>query len=305
MKVLVTWGSKRGGTAGIGEIVASTLRERGMEVAAASADDVSDVESYDAVIIGGAVYANRWPANVRRFVRKHTKALRQVPVWFFSSGPLDDSADHGDIPASDQVAALAERVGALEHVTFGGRLEEDAEGFPASAMAEENAGDWRNPERIQGWANELADALPTATPGEAVDHPDHSLKRLVAHGFVGWAGCTALMSVLLAIASTTAAIVVHAIAVPFVFGALAWHYFGGRGTREPLATALTWTGIVAVLDVLVVAWAIQGSFELLTSFAGLWLPLILTFGVTWGVGALMSTLPWPTDTDETSRAHAA
>jgi menaquinone-dependent protoporphyrinogen oxidase len=41
-------------------------------------------------------------------------------------------------------------------VTFGGRLPADAKGFPASAMAKTHAGDWRDPERIRGWAAEVA-----------------------------------------------------------------------------------------------------------------------------------------------------
>jgi hypothetical protein len=30
------------------------------------------------------------------------------------------------------------------------------QGFPASAMAKTHAGDWRDPERIRGWAAEVA-----------------------------------------------------------------------------------------------------------------------------------------------------
>ena len=48
------------------------------------------------------------------------------------------------------------RIGAHGHVTFGGRLPADAKGFPASAMAKTHAGDWRDPERIRGWAAEVA-----------------------------------------------------------------------------------------------------------------------------------------------------
>jgi hypothetical protein len=56
-----------------------------------------------------------------------------VPFWFFSSGPLDDWSEDRDIPPTLQVQTLLDRVGALGHVTFGGRLAPDARGFPASA----------------------------------------------------------------------------------------------------------------------------------------------------------------------------
>lgn len=50
-------------------------------------------------------------------------------------------------------------VGARGEVTFGGFLAADAKGFPASAMAKNNAGDWRNPERIRAWVAEVHEEL--------------------------------------------------------------------------------------------------------------------------------------------------
>lgn len=49
--------------------------------------------------------------------------------------------------------------GARGHVTFGGRLAPDAKGFPASAMAKTNAGDWRDPEHVRGWVAAVAKEL--------------------------------------------------------------------------------------------------------------------------------------------------
>jgi menaquinone-dependent protoporphyrinogen oxidase len=47
------------------------------------------------------------------------------------------------------VQALMERTGARGHVTFGGRLAPDAKGFPASAMAKKQSGDWRNADQVR------------------------------------------------------------------------------------------------------------------------------------------------------------
>src|SRR5512138_1507375 len=160
MRVLVTWGSTRGGTAGIGDMIADTLRAGGLDVTAASVERVTTLDGFDAVIIGGALYANLWPWRVRRFVNRHIGALRTRPVWMFSSGPLDTSADAHEIPPAPVVSVLAERVGAIGHATFGGRLEPAARGFPASAMAKTHSGDWRNADRIRVWAAGIAAALP-------------------------------------------------------------------------------------------------------------------------------------------------
>lgn len=292
LRVLVTWGSMRGGTEGIGRIVGEALSERGVDVIMAPAGEVSGIDHFNAVIVGGAIYANRWPRSVRRFVNRHVKQLRRVPVWFFSSGPLDDSADRGDIPATTQVGVLAERVGAKGHVTFGGRLEADAKGFPASALARTRHGDWRNAERIRAWAAELAIELPHATPGTPIDPPARSAGRLLGHAIVGWALCAATMATLLHFASLTAALVVHAIAAPLFFTALAWHYFRARGARDPLPTAVAWTSAVMLLDLVLVAGAVLRSLEMFASVAGTWLPFALIFLATWATGSLLETMPW-------------
>jgi menaquinone-dependent protoporphyrinogen oxidase len=291
MRVLVTWGSKRGGTAGIGKMVADALAANGIDVVAAPAERVASLDGFSGVIIGGALYANLWPWKARRFVSRHLAALRRVPVWLFSSGPLDDSADHGEIPPPRQVAVLAERIGAKGHMTFGGRLERNATGFPASAMAKTSSGDWRNPERIRAWAATLAAELATAAPGTPIEHPARSLSRLVAHGAVGWALCAVTMAVLLSLMDLSAALILHGLAAPVIFIVIAWNYFRAPGARDPLPTALAWTAIVLLLDLVVVAGALQRSLALFQSVAGTWLPFALIGLASWSTGVVVSMMP--------------
>jgi len=293
MRVLVTWGSKRGGTEGIARIFGEALRREGFDVDLLSPRAATKATTFDAVIVGGALYANRWHGAARRFVNRREKTLRGVPVWFFSSGPLDDSADRQTIEPTRQVRILMDRVGARGHVTFGGRLTPDARGFPASAMAKTRSGDWRNPERIRAWAVEIARALPTARPGVATTPPGRSPVRLVLHGLVGWAACAATMGGLLAMTTLGLALVVHALAAPLVFAAVSRHYFREPGARDPLPTAFAFVGIVALLDLVVVAELAQRSLAMFASLAGTWLPLALIFVTTWLTGEVMSTLPWP------------
>jgi len=163
MRVLVAHGSKMGGTAGIAETVGETLRQAGLEVEVRPAAEVRDLRPYDAVVVGGALYAGRWHKAARRLVRRHAKALRERPVWLFSSGPLDDSATEREIPPTRQVQALLDGIGARGHWTFGGRLPSDAKGFPASAMAKNHAGDWRDAGQVRGWAARVAAELATTT----------------------------------------------------------------------------------------------------------------------------------------------
>jgi menaquinone-dependent protoporphyrinogen oxidase len=155
MRVLVAYGSKMGGTAGIAELVGQALTDAGFQADVRPVSEVDRIEAYDAVFVGGALYSSHWHRPARRFVKRHASALRERPVWLFSSGPLNGSAIDAILPIP-QVQKLLERIGARGHVTFGGRLLADAKGFPAGAMARTHAGDWRDPERIRGWAAEVA-----------------------------------------------------------------------------------------------------------------------------------------------------
>lgn len=162
MLVLVTYGSKLGGTRGLAEMVVDALRAEGVEAEPRPAAEVRDLAPYDAVVVGGALYALRWHRDARRFVRRHTAALRRLPTYFFSSGPLDDSAATKEIPPVPGVRRLMRRVGARGHVTFGGRMPSDASGFPAKRMAMTNAGDWRDPDQVRGWVTSI---VPDLQPG--------------------------------------------------------------------------------------------------------------------------------------------
>lgn len=168
MHVLVTYGSKRGGTAEIAAILGDALSSEGFEVDVRPAARSLDPAPYDAVVVGGALYAGRWHRAARRFVRRHGRGLHHRPVWFFSSGPLDDSAAEREIPATRQVTGLMAIADAREHRTFGGRLADDAKGFPAPAMVRNGkAGDWRDTARIQAWAKDIAATLHGSAVGAA------------------------------------------------------------------------------------------------------------------------------------------
>ena len=89
----------------------------------------------------------------------------------------------------------------------------------------------------------------------------------------------------------TAALVIHALAVPLVFAAVAMHYFRARGARDPFMVALAYAGIVALLDLIIVAGFVQRSLVLFGSILGLWLPLGLIVVATWATGELYLMLP--------------
>ena len=156
MRVLVAYGSERGSTAEIAGAIGDELTRAGLTADVRPAEAVVDVRPYGAVILGGALYMGRWHPAARRFARRYRAALGGMPVWLFSSGPLDGSADERDIPPVRFVASLLSEIRAEGHATFGGRLAPDAGGFVAAAMAKKVAGDFRNWDRIREWARRVA-----------------------------------------------------------------------------------------------------------------------------------------------------
>ncbi|WP_371658408.1 flavodoxin domain-containing protein [Streptomyces sp. NBC_00280] len=158
--VLVAYGTTNGSTARIAEAVAKVLREDGLTVDVLPARSVASVASYEAVVVGGGVYAGRWQKDARRFLRHHRRALTGRPLWLFSSGPLDASASERDIPPVPGVKRAMIRLDAKEHVTFGGCLEEGAKGFIArKIISSGKGGDFRDFTAIEAWAKRVASEL--------------------------------------------------------------------------------------------------------------------------------------------------
>jgi menaquinone-dependent protoporphyrinogen oxidase len=275
-RVLVTWGSRRGGTDGLARDLAGALAAQGLEVEARPAAEVRELTGFDAVIVGGALYANRWHRDARRLVARSARELRRRPTWFFSSGPLDDSATRGEIAPTRQVKALMARVGAQGHMTFGGRLTADARGLTAQAMAAKHAGDWRDPAQVRAWAGSIARALPQAVPGAVQRLPGASWARLGAYGLGAALVCLALHASAAAAFGARPALVVSALLAPIVYIVVAWRYFRRPGARAPLPTALAFAALLA------------GA---MLATAGGWLPPLFAWLVSWGVGETVLMMP--------------
>jgi len=155
--VLIAYGSKMGGTAGIAQQVADTLAERGCDVTLSPPARAAG--RYDAAVVGSALYAGRWRSEAVRALKRLDKDPPRH-VWLFHSGPLGDGADEPQA-LPKKVALLAERVGARDVVTFGGRLvEETASGWIARAMIRNGkGGDFRDLDGVAAWAHAIGDEI--------------------------------------------------------------------------------------------------------------------------------------------------
>ncbi|MFJ7300763.1 flavodoxin domain-containing protein [Streptomyces sp. NPDC099088] len=164
-KILVAYGTTNGSTARIAEIVAENLRKGGVSAETLPAGSVTTLAPYDAVVVGGALYGGRWHKDCRSFVSRNRRELGTLPLWFFSSGPLDSSASVRNIPPVSGVKRVMARLDVKEHVTFGGCLQEGATGYVARKIVSSGkGGDFRDVEQIEAWAAGIGRTL---TAGEA------------------------------------------------------------------------------------------------------------------------------------------
>jgi menaquinone-dependent protoporphyrinogen oxidase len=162
VRVLVTAASRHDSTREIAEAIAGGLTERGVHAEARTLDQIADLDGFDAVVVGSAIYMGRWLKPAREFVARYATELSSVPVWLFSSGPLGPP-DHL-IPAGESADAehLSDVARARGHRVFPGRLERASLGFAERAAAKAvhaPEGDCRDWDAIDAFAGEIASEL--------------------------------------------------------------------------------------------------------------------------------------------------
>ncbi len=159
VRVLVVYGSSRGGTAGLAVMLAEALGHHDVEAVVEPAKQVDDLSGYDAVIVGGALYSNRWHPDAVGFVHRFQRALLGREVWFFSSGPLDASAATGALAPVPQVRELARATDIRGHMTFGGVLAQRPAGRLAALLSYGPVGDWRDRRQVEQWVERIVTQL--------------------------------------------------------------------------------------------------------------------------------------------------
>lgn len=170
MRVLVSVASKHGATAEIAGALATAFADAGLDADLVSPDRVTDVEGFDAFVIGSAVYLGHWMDAAANLIELHEAALRARPVWLFSSGPVGDPSQAAEDP--EDVARLVEISGARGHRLFAGEVDRNVLGLGEKvllAAVHAPEGDYRPWPEILAWAGEIAAELtsPTGTTAGA------------------------------------------------------------------------------------------------------------------------------------------
>ncbi len=83
-KILVTYATRTGSTAGVAEAIGRTLTESGAEVDVRPMAEVTDLAPYRAVVAGSAIRAAAWLPEAMAFLRTHRAALAHKPFATFT-----------------------------------------------------------------------------------------------------------------------------------------------------------------------------------------------------------------------------
>jgi menaquinone-dependent protoporphyrinogen oxidase len=158
MTVLVTYASKHGSTQGIAERIARKLRQLGKQAEARPVDEVSDPGSYEALVIGSAIYYGSWLKEATEWVRRHQAVLAERPVWLFSVGPLGTNFMDSEQQPKEK-AEFQQAIAPREQRTFFGALDPSLLSFAERMMAKAlraPVGDFRDWDAIEAWTASIA-----------------------------------------------------------------------------------------------------------------------------------------------------
>jgi len=161
MTVLVTYASKHGSTQGIAERIAEKLRQLGKEAEAQPLDAVEDPGSYEALVIGSAIYYGSWMKEATEWVHRNQAVLAQRPVWLFSVGPLGTEVKDAE-QQPKEMAEFQQAIRPREQRVFFGVLDHHRLSFAERMVVKAvraPEGDFRDWEAIEVWAESIAREL--------------------------------------------------------------------------------------------------------------------------------------------------
>lgn len=169
MNVLVTYSSGYGSTKEVAEKIAAIFDEKGgVNVTVDSVDDINDIDSFDAVVVGSSVRADRPLANVRDFFARHNEELKTKPVALFAVCLAANNPEGRDKVKREYLSQITQKYPKLKLIgkeAFGGKIDFDKLNdvmrqlmkrvLEKTGIESEGTVDTRDWDFIEAWAVEI------------------------------------------------------------------------------------------------------------------------------------------------------
>ncbi len=163
-RILVTYASQGGATAGVAEAIGQALSGNGNVVDVHPAKEIVDLSPYRAVVIGSAVHSGKWMPEALEFIASHQDALRRIPTAIFQvCMMLATNNEQYKRMVPNWLDPLRAQIKPIAEASFAGALWPDRYAklseklglriFLASIKLE--AGDYRDWDAIHAWAENL------------------------------------------------------------------------------------------------------------------------------------------------------
>jgi menaquinone-dependent protoporphyrinogen oxidase len=183
-KVLVAYFSYCGTTGGVAEAIGQVLCDKGATVDVRLMENISDVSSYQAFVIGSAVRSSSWWPEAIEFLERNKEELSRKPVAYF----LTCLALYQDTEASrqtarsymDPVLQAVPHVKPMEMGCFAGALDYSKLNLMYRTVMKSKMkkrgvpeGDFRDWDTIRSWAEGLCPRLLGTEKQSVMYHPRH------------------------------------------------------------------------------------------------------------------------------------
>jgi menaquinone-dependent protoporphyrinogen oxidase len=160
-KILVAYGSVSGSTAEVAQAIAEEMGQAGTQVDVSPVEEVKDISGYDAVVVGTAVRMFHILPKTRRFLRRHRKGLKNVPVaYFLVCLTMGEETPENIQKATDYAKPMIKTKSPVSLGLFGGCVNHekmtDIFGKSMKAVPEQDHRDWQ---KIRAWAMEILPKL--------------------------------------------------------------------------------------------------------------------------------------------------
>lgn len=171
-RILVAFATVSGSTQEIADFVAGELTGQGLAVDLRPCRVVSDLTTYDAVVLGIPLYMFHLHKDALHFLKQHQKSLTSRPVAVFAGGPYGPNAEKDALEVRKNLDVELAKFSWLAPVSVqlvGGRFDPARLRFPYNlipALKQAPASDARNWDAIRAWTSALPGlfSLPENTP---------------------------------------------------------------------------------------------------------------------------------------------